>query len=215
MATIRKGILGAVNGLVGTVVGSKWRKLAILRSRPRRRSKSLRNQKKDQHFKLGGMSAFLSRFKDDINVGLYKKSGKVSPISLAMKYNLANASISTGANFEIDYPKIVFSQGNGERAWSEQIFFEPDRKIRITWDIPETANLKAIGKDNIRLMVYNVTKDLHIQPPTVAVRNTQTLTIDIGERSLDCLLHVWMFFVSPDGKTISNSDYIGSGIIIA
>jgi len=29
------------------------------------------------------------------------------------------------------------------------------------------------------------------------------------------VIHAWIYFVSPDGTKISDSDYIGSGVVIA
>ena len=37
MGTFKKGILGGFNGTVGTVVGSNWKGITVMRSRPKDR----------------------------------------------------------------------------------------------------------------------------------------------------------------------------------
>jgi len=213
MGTIRKGILGGINGRVGAVVGSKWRNLSILKSRPRRKNKRAYKFKNPQTLRLGKMSNFLSKYKDELNIGFFQKRTDLAPINFAMKYNLVNGLVDTDGDFEIDYEKIVFSKGNLEPVWSEQIFFDPGCLIRITWDIPQTVDLKIIGKDIPCVVIYDSTLDEKVKPGLNVDRTAKEFIINMDEAYAGNTFHAWIFFVSADGKKVSNSDYIGSGIL--
>lgn len=209
MATTNKGILGGVSGGIGTVVGAKSKGSDTLRSKPRKNKK--KRPVLPQNSKLGSMSTFISKFKKVIDIGWNKKGDKNDPRSLAMKYNLANAV--TGKDAQIDYQKVKFSDGTRERVWSEEILFEKGRKITINWDVPEILNAKVIGKDVVHIVFYDETENYSVYTEAGSVRGDYSKTYIVPEEYLGNTLHAWIFFVSPDGKTVSDSDYLGSGIV--
>jgi len=187
----------------------------IIRSRPRKKAKYLKKQLLLQHEKLSQMSTFLTVFKEEIKVGFFKKKSKISPMNRAMQYNIDNAFSNTNGELKINYDRIKFCNGNRERAWSEQISFEAGCKINITWDIPELLNLKRIGKDIACILLFNATKPFRCYKSASNIRMDKSISLEMGNHVAGDLFHAWIYFVTPDGKTISDSDYIGSGIVTA
>jgi hypothetical protein len=106
--------------------------------------------------------------------------------------------------------KIIFSKGNGEPVWSGKAVLVHENEIRITWEIPGTANLKVIGNDQAKVVIYNETNDTAVNLSRTATRLDLSLTLMIPDAYIGHKLHLWMFFASPDGKSVSNTDYIGS-----
>lgn len=209
MAKAPNGILGEFSGKVGTVSGSKSKGKKTMRSLPKSRVHERPISK--QNNKLGAMSKLVAKFQDKINIGFAKKGSKNDPHSLAMKYNLAHAI--TGKDAQINYPMVKFSDGTRERVWSEEIAFGKDRQITISWDVPEILNIKVIGKDIVHIVVYDATQDCQVYIKGESVRSDFGKTFTVDTSFVGSTLHAWIFFVSPDGKTVSDSDYLGSGIV--
>jgi len=215
MGRIRKGILGGFRGTTGPVVGSFWRRMAVMRSKPRKIAKHKKKLLLLQQSKLSSMSTFLTMRKELIEVGFKKKGSKKTPMNLAMEYNIAHAFSETSGVLAIDYSKIRLCKGNRERAWSEQIFFEPGCKVSITWDVPELLNHKLIGNDTAHIVFHNA-EDWYMSPRTVlGIRSEKSVLKQLPASITGHVIHAWIYFVSPDGTKISDSDYIGSGVVIA
>lgn len=67
MAEIKEGILGGVNGTVGTVVGFQWRGRNFLRSKPRKSNKPATDKQRKSRTKLSVVSTFASKLKGFVN----------------------------------------------------------------------------------------------------------------------------------------------------
>ncbi|WP_418887946.1 DUF6266 family protein [Myroides oncorhynchi] len=67
MAEIKQGILGPVNGKIGTVVGVTWRGVNYIRAKPRKSSKKPSMKQLLQWDKMSLVSTFASKFKDFVN----------------------------------------------------------------------------------------------------------------------------------------------------
>jgi hypothetical protein len=208
MAIIKNGILGGVSGKAGPIVGSSWKRIYILKTRSKKKIK-----KKDllpQHFKIGMMSKFLKPFLEEIRIGFNNFKQKDSQYNRAMSYNLHRAVKGTFPDFVVDYPNIKFSRGDRETAWSGKAVLLDDNHIKISWEIPETVKLKIVGNDLVRVMMYAENKKIGIVSHDKAIRKDLEITIKTGAYLKGNLMQVWLFFVSPDGKSVSDTDYIGA-----
>ncbi|SEA61362.1 DUF6266 family protein [Pedobacter hartonius] len=206
MATIRKGILGGFSGTAGPATGTNWRGQDVLKGRSKKRI-----EKEDllpQNFKLKVMSEFLGHFSALIKIGFYHRNKKDTPFNRAMSYNLERAITGEAPDYDINYKKIVFSKGNREPAWSVRAMLEQKDQININWEVPETANIKVIANDLAKIVIYNETKK-EARFSATAIRSDLSITVTIPEVFIGNKFHLWMFFVSPDGKNVSNSDYLG------
>lgn len=213
MGTIDHGILGEVSGKTGPIVGARSRGQNTIRSTARkRRLKS--DIPQSQTYKLGLMSSFLAGAQKAINIGFANNKKKLDPLNSAIRLNIPLAITGRKPNYAIDYSKIVLSTGKREPAWSEDLIMEPGFKATITWEVPETVKLKAIGKDIAHLLAYDTTQKKFIFYAANAERTSLSCTMQLLEIMKDHVIHVWIFFVSPDGKTVSNSDYVGAGTVI-
>ena len=213
MGKVTARIMGNVSGKVGTIIWSKWKHVYIAKGLYNRKARKEGTPSLPQVSRLSLMSSFLTKYSDLVSVGFYKKSNKNTPWALAMKYNIANAIEKENNGYRINYPKIKMSDGNLEGAWGGKILFKPGQ-ITISWQMSQLSNQKIIGKDKAQIMLYNETRDRMInyavQPERSELESTHNA---VGPYSGD-IIHAWIFFVSPDGKMVSNSDYIGSGIVI-
>ncbi|CAM4170535.1 hypothetical protein SAMN06265348_105370 [Pedobacter westerhofensis] len=206
MAVFRKGFLGGFKGKLGPGVGTTWRNLDVLKSRS---TKTIEKDKLlPQNFRLDVLSRFLGPFKPFIRIGFYHKKNKDSPFNRAMHYNWHRAVKGKAPNFVIDYSKIILSRGDREPVWSGNLITVQEDQISITWEVTEAAKMRIIGNDRAIVLIYNDRAE-KVQSFKTAIRSDLAVRIDLPLALRLGNSHIWMFFLSPDGRHVSNSEYIG------
>jgi hypothetical protein len=162
MASGKQGILGAVSGLVGNVVGvckknGDW----YIRGRPRTGDKSKRKPKqKAQNNKLVLISPLVNgKAKEFFNISFDKKATELGTqrVNLARSVNLKNAITMKDGLQQLDYEKFMVAWG--DCAVPTNVMIKPaNRGFEISWD---KAYDNAIGDDSDRLMVFAYRKEKH------------------------------------------------------
>ena len=113
MGTFEKGYLGGFSGKVGTAVGSTWKDLNVLRSRPpsKRKGKPTELQL-EQQAKFSLITNLLLPLTDLLNV-TYNKSAAARMTGFNKAFSVNNQAI-TGVfpAITVDYPKILLSKGS-------------------------------------------------------------------------------------------------------
>ena len=208
---VKKGAVGTINGKTGNVVTTKWRNKDVVKSTPRKQNKKKDAQPQPQNLKLGLMSKMLSKFKRQIKIGFDKKTNKLPGFQMAMEYNIAHAIKGENPNFDIDYEKVIFSRGSGDIAWGGSLTLLEDNDFLLTWETAPTSNLKKNGQDLLHVMVWESTKRQGAIYTAPTARRADLSTVRVIPGTLiPGTIHVWIFFSSPDGKTVSNTRYMGS-----
>ncbi|WP_158795334.1 DUF6266 family protein [Pedobacter sp. L105] len=214
MATFDPGPLGGFSGSVGLIVGTKTGGKNVIRSKPGKRKKSTLKIT-PQNFRLPLITDFLSRFTDMINTGFKNQKSKLSAFNQAVKHNLKHAVTGESPDFEINYRKIIISKGKLEPVWSGTLTMKEGGMIEISWEIPETVSIKLVAKDTSYVVIYNSTKEKTICWPVGITRDQLKQIINTGLHHKEGdIMHAWLFFVSPDGKSSSNSEYLGLGSVL-
>jgi len=207
----KKGAIGTINGRTGDVVTTKWRRTDVVKSTPEKKKKKKGAKLQPQSVKIGLMSKMLSKFKKQIQIGLDKKTKKLPGFQMAMEYNITHAIKGEDPNFEIDYEKVIFSRGSGDIAWGGSLTLLEDNDFLLTWETLSTSNLKKNGQDLIHVMVWESTKRRGaVYSSQTATRAELSTVRRIPGTLIPGTIHVWVFFSSPDGKTVSNTRYMGS-----
>lgn len=213
MATFDHGPLGGFSGSVGPVVGTKTGGKNVMKSKPGKRKKS-KLKITPQNFRLPLVTDLLSCFTDTISTGFKNQKSKLSTFNQAVKYNVKHAVTGESPDFEINYRNIIISKGKLEPAWSGTLSMKEEGKIQISWEIPETVSYKLVAKDTSYVLIYNSTKKKARCWSAGATRDQLMQTVSSITHKEGDILHVWLFFVSPDGKSVSNSEYLGFGSVI-
>lgn len=188
--------------------------------KPGRNMRYARKRKKvvisEQNLRIKLISDNQRLLTEAINLGFAAAKEKGSAYSRATKYNLKHAIRGQYPDLQVDFSKFRISRGSREGIWAGKLRFEPDSWIQLDWEIPETCDLKEIGNDRAVIAVYQPDSYLLY---SLTFERFNTIRKALSHRVRlnnegDCgFVHVWMFFISPDGKEISESHYFGSGII--
>ena len=211
MATYKKGILGVFTGKVGTVVGSSWKGIDYIKSLPKSGSRTPSQLQLDQRLKFGLVTSFLKPIKQLTSIGYGTVKGSISPSNAAASYHLNEAVIGTSPDFEIDYPKVIFSRGELPGPASPSAVAGSGAEIDFAWADNSAANL-AQTTDKAVLLVYGETSKQFVFEDT-ATRASVGATMQLPPNFTGETVHVWMAFFSANDKQASTSVYLGTVVV--
>ena len=209
MGKYNQGILGAFSGKVGNVVGSSINGVDYMRSLPRKSTKTPTLPQLMQRAKFALMADFLRPLGAVVKVGFQSRKKGLTPYNAASSYNLEHAITGTYPNFVVDYPEVIFSKGNLLVVTDPEIATTVAAELEINWvnDAPVSG---TGGTDKATIVVYNPLQDKFAIAPGAAARSAETYTLELPADFSGDTVHVWISFVSADGKKVSDSSYIGS-----
>lgn len=212
MATLNLGILGGFSGTVGTVVGSTNKKGDdIIRARSKKRRSANTEGQVSQQTKFGATTGFMQPLNALLKTGLKQKASaeNMSAYNYACRHALKNAVVGTDAQPELDYSKVIISDGNLSRISGATAIKEGDN-IKFSWsDSVESAVGKAT--DKVNLLVYNVTNGEISYSMGEVLRSAKTANLPIPYSETGDQLLFYLFFQSASDPTlVSTSQYLGT-----
>jgi len=213
MGKIHSGILSGVSGTVGPVVGAIVRGVATLRSKPKKSTKPAKESQIQQRTKFGIATKFIKSIKRMVDIGFQAYNKTMSPANAAVQELLANAITGVSPNYTIDFPKVVFSKGGLYDALTLRVMPPlPDLELRFTWNPAELPSEEALqyADDRIAFVLYDEVTGRFITLLGAAARSAGTYQLSVPFVFEGATLHVWAFFVNPEGTDVSNSQYLGT-----
>ena len=211
MGKLNLGILGGFSGAVGTVIGSSNRKGEdIIRAKTKKaRSVSSENQLQQQT-KFGLVTGFMQPLNFLLKNSFKAMAGNsMTPYNYACQYALKNALAGESPDFELDYSKLLISQGSlaREAVASAQ---KQENKISFSWD-DISENGLCNPKDKAVMVVYNVDKAEISYSDGAVTRGSKTGTVAFPYAETGDNLLFYLYFRSENDPTIvSTSQYLGS-----
>ena len=211
MAIYESGINGPFKGKVGSVVSYQWRGIWVMRSAPKvstkeRSLKQLANQEK-----MSLILKLLQRMIDYIRKGYHLEGEKrrMSAFNAAMSYNKKHAIKGEYPNFEIDYEKLRFSEGDLEGAKNLQLMRFEDY-IELTWDAKSEGNGEYDDQVMALLIPDEEVKNLQFGEISGAQRKDGKQRIYLELKALkNYTFNCYFAFISDDRSRVSDSVYVG------
>jgi hypothetical protein len=207
MGTIKQGILGGFNGKVGTVVGSTWKGIDVMRSRPKGRKSKFSDSQLDQQARFALMIKFLQPLTDFLTVTYKKSVVKMTGFNKVFSDNIRNAITGVYPALTVDYPKVQLSSGKLPNGGSPAAVSTAAGKLTFNWTDNSTPTL-GLSSDLAFVAAYSSDLDHWIFSISTVARNAATLTLDAAAFS-GKPVQTWIGFVSADGNKASNSLYTG------
>lgn len=213
MGKYKKGVLGPFRGKIGTVVGSVWKGIFYMRSLPDITDNPTPSQLNIRE-KMSVVGRFFKKLKPIIGVGYQHFTDGVTPMNAAIGYHLKNAvSGTSAANYAVDFEKVKLSVGDLPVPANFTTLTDAVAKVTFGWTNNAAVN-STEGTDKATFVVYCKVKDAFVilrdMVPRSALTYTMQLPLDFSQLETEC----WMFFVSIDGKQVSESVHIGPQMII-
>ena len=210
MGKISQGILGGLSGKVGNVIGGNWKGIDYLRIKPSSVANPRTEGQVNQRNKFTITLEYLQANKDFIKIGYKAFATKKTEFNAAMSYVLNNAVGGIAPNFTIDYSLALLSRGSLSAALNGTTDLATPGQVTFDWDDNSTDG-NANPTDKAMVLVYNPSKKESIYILDGADRTAGTQVVTIPNTYAGDTVQLFMAFVSLDGKTVSNSVYLGSG----
>jgi len=212
MGTIRNGGNGAFSGKAGSFIGSSWRDINYMRGIPKISKKPKTLKQLEQQAKFAAAVKFIQPVKDLLNVGFGgQKSGRASGYNLALKHVLENAISGNYPDLSIDYSKAQFAKGSLAAPIGSAVLAEAG-ELLLSWS-PDLNPFNAFIDDEATVLIYDPASNIYMSGPLGIVRVEGEMTISIPSAYLGNTVHVYMFFMSRQGK-LSNSSYVGESVVV-
>ncbi len=219
MALYKNGILGAYRNKVGTVVGRIWRGKDVVAAMP----KSMHNPNTDPQKKIRSRFAVIGRLAasllNALNIGLHNIYMKRQSTAIGEFVRLNwDAVTAAGETVTTDYSSIKIAKGNLVGVLFGTADFDTPQQVEVSFESNEEADGTSLD-DKVYLLVYCPDADAAILSAPVK-RSVSSVSLMVPAYWGGMTVHLWGF-TKGDGMTnmgdnrgkISNSTYIGSGII--
>lgn len=201
MAVIKRGILGGFSGKVGNVCGTSWKGIAVMKSMPL----SVANPNTVGQQKQRGKMSTL------VNIGSSVLSSVIQPI-----WN-ASASQMSGYNYWIQSNISTAFNVDGVLIPNDLVFsptiLNPSPVDNFTADVSDAeiaftqANIagtgSALATDVRHVVLTDSDGNVLLSESSLGDRTTTSITVSpIVGLVADTTVHLFVFFVSADGKRI-------------
>lgn len=205
MGKIKQGILGAISGKVGSVVGSSWKGIAVLKAMPL----SVANPKTAGQMSQRGKFAnaiLLAQALLSIIIKPYwdrfasKKSGYNAFIqkNIALMAGLLPSPITS----------FVMSVGKMTATSFSSVVDISSASVSISW-VNDSGEGYKLATDTVKGIYFNVTKKKYGVLNFDAVRSdaSDSLVVDLQGSQVGDQIYVFIAFRRADGSIVSDSTY--------
>lgn len=134
MGKITKGILGGFSGTVGSVIGSTWKGIDVIRSKPKMHKKSSTKSQIAQRKKFGAAVKFFSNIHDMVKIGFQEVAIHQTTHNVAIKENFKHFSYDAQKDeIKIDYSKLIIANGSRPPVRNLVVTKIDDNMFQIDW----------------------------------------------------------------------------------
>ncbi len=205
MAQTPSGILGSVDGSVGTVTGSRWKSIDYIRLRSRKRRGTSSAKQIDVQLRFSLIQNFLHTMGTLLKLTFKKYAVNMTEFNAAFSYNFKNAITGTAPDYDIDFQKALVSRGELPNANAPQATVT-GTVIFYTWQ--DNSGMGTAAGTDIAIMVVfcrNLNLTIYNSAGTRADGAAQIDVVNFKGETVE----TWLTFFSPDTEEVSNSLYTG------
>lgn len=212
MGTIKNGILGGFSGKVGSVVGSTWKGINVIKSAPGKRTGTPSAKQLAQQSKFRVVIKFLRTFSALLAVTFRGYTSGESGINAAFSYNYHNAVTGVYPDLSIDYSKVLVSRGNLSNVTDPKVAAGLAGKLNFSWtNNGGTGNVS--DSDQAVLVAYCPATKQSVYSLDSALRKAGTAILDVTVFSGQPV-ETWLAFITTDGNEVSDSYYAGTVTVL-
>lgn len=212
MGKIKQGILGPVEGKVGSVVGGVWKGIAYLRGLATSHADSQTQGQLQQRQKFSIISGFLQPMSEFLQIGFRAYAVGMTGINAAFAYNIRNAISGAYPNFAVDYTNALVSRGNLAGALNQAAAAGAAGTVVYTWD-DNSTEIGASALDKTMIVVYNPVKHQAVTVDGLAERAVGTQTITVPDSWSGDAVQTYLAFKNAENVN-SNSGFAGAVTVV-
>lgn len=209
MGKIKTGILSAVSGKVGPVVGATFRGQAILRAAPGKRKGQPTEKQLDQQARFKAAANFLRPLRNVIELGFTDLGREITARNAAQSLTLDGAITGVYPDYTVDPSNVYIAIGPLENVDNPQAAGAAGGIINFTWLDNSGQSVGMDANDRALLVAYNVTTRRCTFISGSAMRNAGAASL-VAPHFAGQTVHTWIAFMSETGKRASDSIYTGA-----
>lgn len=211
MARIKKGIRGEVSGKVGNVVGATWNGIPYIRSMPTNWIDPKTENQVKQRSKFLVTMNFLRTASKLVRIGFQSQAqGRMTAFNAAMSYNMKNAVKPTEEGFELDFEKVMISQGTLDGTSEVKVKLE-EGEVLFEWDTNVVKNGKK--DDMAMVMIYNTQRCRGQCDINAGKRKTGEASLYVPKDWAGDEIVAFLAFRDNDATEASNSIFAGKWVL--
>jgi hypothetical protein len=214
MARITNGMMGAFSGTIGNVVGTTWKGIPLIRSKPHYRNdkRTFSDAQAATRLRFAVATRFLRNMRELLELGFKDHAKQMTGTNSAISYIMKHAITGDFPDFKIAYNKVLLCLGYLPNGDNPTATAAPGEKgaIQFNWTTNELTG-KASGKDQVLMIAYDAEHNAVIYKKGTE-RHTYTSILPVTDFS-GRPLHTWISFVSADGQDVATSIY--TGLVVA
>jgi hypothetical protein len=212
MGKISNGILGGFSGTIGPAVGSSWKGIQVIRSRPPRKRGSSSPGQLAQMAKMSVVSSFLHPLTGLLNRTYDSVTVRMSCFNKSLSYNIRNAIAGDYPSFTINYEQVILGRGDLLNVLMPKAASLSKGTITFSWTDNSGVG-SARATDQAFVAVYCEALEDWETGDGGSQRNAGSYTLDVTAFS-GKEVQTYIGFVSSESKFVSTSLYAGSANIL-
>ena len=207
MAILKNGVFGGFSGKVGNVVGSSWKGIEYIKSRPAKMTNPRTKGQTNQRKKFIVTQTFLRTFKPLIRIGFRNYAqDRMSAFNAAMSYNMKNSIKSEADEVELDFSKVLVSVG--PLCSATGLYVEVcERELQFKWN--PTLEGNANSQDQAMVLAYNPAKVEAVHDINAGKRSSAAASIILPNSWNDDFIETFLALKNADRSMLSDSIYTG------
>ena len=210
MARLSQGILGGVLGKIGNVVGSSWKGIAVIKSKPLSVANPRTTAQVAQRTKMANVVAFAQAILASIIKPLNDRfAQQASGFNDFVRRNIAlfeNATPSPASDLQISSGQMESVDPISAVCNAGDTF--------VTIGFPTAANDAFWApNDSVYAVVMNANTGVISGLGSSVIRSAGEIVVSrLGVTTAGDVLHVWLAFRRADGSVVSNTGYLESAV---
>ena len=213
MGRLTKGILGGFAGKVGTVVGSSWRGIDVIRSLPKKSKRTPSAEQAIQRLKFGLIINFLSPITILLRDYYGSNPNQRTRINNAVSYHIQEAITGINPDFTIDYPRVIFSKGELQPLMNLAATPQAGGDLEFVWT-DNSGEGEALTTDMIVIVAYNDSKKAFETRQLTASRSAMAYTMSFPNSWVGNTVECWTSVVSANKKLWGSTIYMGAIVLV-
>jgi len=209
MAKLKGNVLGGISGTIGNIVGSSWRGINYIKSKPASVKNPNTEAQRRQRMRFRLVITLLRKIRPFVNIGFRNGGQKRTAMNYAMSVNIREAITGTYPDLEIDPASLVVSVGDLHGAGSAGLDLSIMETAIFTW-ANEAGVGTASGEDAAMVLLYNTDKDAVIYKLHGASREDETLEVSVPSTWSGDAIAGYLAFRSETGNEVSGGQYLGT-----
>ena len=206
MGKLKQGILGGFSGKVGSVVGSSWRGISVMKAMPL----SVANPRTEKQMEQRNALSFAVAFSKDILADVIKPlndrfAKKMSGYNRFIKMNIEAAK-------EIQIPAkkrgFVISKGCMGTTAATAVYNSGNGNLTVNWGTDLTNSMQS-ASDRAFIVVTDSIENLTTYSANFVTRSNGSVYINVRSivqhDDFSGTLYVYVSFLSEDGRRCSNT----------